>query len=101
MADPFRVIEGEEFQFIAELTNQTVGRMLNTLHAGCAAKSGSTDAGPIITGALSSVVEFIMMGGHDEATVRAAFTQVLDTMPQQFALMRAALAAGAGQEGTA
>lgn len=96
-----RRIEGEEFQIIAEEADMAIHGMLSDMHRIVAGRTGSLDAGPLITGALTGVVAFIMRNGHGEDRVREAFTAVLDIMPQQFAMEIAAEKAGAPEEGRA
>lgn len=92
---PYRKIEGEEFQHLAEGAHVTTLRLLNGMHQALGSNARSSDGGPVITGALSAVVEFIIMAGHGEAECRDAFENVLNAMPQQFLIERAAREAGA------
>ena len=100
-APTFRILQGQEYQDIAEQADTTTCKLLEGMHSLTAARTGSRDAGPILTGALSGVITFIMMAGYDEARVREIFGQVLETVPKQIELARSAQAARATKAGNA
>ena len=74
---------------------------LHTINRECAQRHNTTDAGPMLSGALGSIMQFIFDTGGDWAATREALILQMDTLAPQMAMARAERRRGANDAGTA
>jgi hypothetical protein len=74
---------------------------LHTIHRGIARDHNTTDAGPMLSGALGAVMQFIFDTGGDWAPTREALILQMDTLAPQMEMARTERRRSANDAGTA
>ncbi len=74
---------------------------LHTIHRDCAQRHNTTDAGPMLSGALGAVMQFVFDTGGEWEPTKAALILQMDTLAPQMEMARAERLRGANDAGTA
>lgn len=102
-AAPFVPIDGARYQRIGNLAAGTLLDILRVMHAAGGRAWGTSDAGPLVSGCVTALAEF-MLEGDETATVDSVRQILLlnyDAVAPQLALALAAERAGRHAEGQA
>lgn len=78
-----------------------LGPQLHAIHRDTAARYGTTDAGPLLSGALGAVMLFIFDTAGVWEPTREALIKQMDTLAPQMEMARAERLRGANDAGTA
>lgn len=86
---------GDDYQTVAHSTSVTVEHLIRRIHAMEYRRSGRTDAGPIVAGTVSAIIDFVADTQMPFAELREKMLQVFDAVAPQIEIERAARRSGA------
>lgn len=102
MSNPsFKPHEGDRYQDIANGAALAVLALCHSFHSSVAAKTGSTDGGPLVQGVIAGLLRFALDGDTDLKSLRRSILKTIDQVGPQIVMSNRAQVAGTTTTGTA